>query len=248
LLALLLGALERARCSPAIANVVKALVKTKAKPMSFRRPLSVLLVLVGLVLGGLGPARAEAAADAAGFINDLVGQAIKTLDNKQLSEQDRVNRFRTLLVEDFDMPLIARFVIGRYWAEASDQDKQQFQKLFQEYVVRAYAQRFSEYNGETVKVIGSRKASETSTLVQSHVLRPNGAPPAKVDWRVRKGDGGFKVVDVDVEGVSMVLTQREEFGSVMQRSGGVAGLNKTLEEKLASGDTSLAAPVLPKKN
>jgi phospholipid transport system substrate-binding protein len=216
--------------------------------MSFRRPLSALVVFVGLALGGLGAARAEPAADAAGFVNDMVGQAIKTLDNKQLTEQDRVNHFRTLLLQDFDMPLIARFVIGRYWAEASDQEKQQFQALFQEYVVRAYAQRFSEYSGETVKILGSRKASETSTLVQSQVLRPNGAPPAKVDWRVRKGDAGFKVVDVDVEGVSMVLTQREEFGSVMQRTGGVAGLNKTLEEKLASGDTSLAAPVLPKKN
>ena len=56
---------------------------------------------------------------------------------------------------------------------------------------------------------------------------------------MRKADDGFKIVDVDVEGVSMVLTQREEFSSVIQRSGGLAGLNKTLQEKLASGDTSL---------
>jgi phospholipid transport system substrate-binding protein len=84
-------------------------------------------------------------------------------------------------------------------------------------------------------------------LVSSQVLRTDGAPPAKVDWRVRKDNaGGFKIVDIDVEGVSMLLTQREEFGSVIQRSGGdIAGLNKTLEQKLASGDTSLAAPPLP---
>jgi phospholipid transport system substrate-binding protein len=217
------------------------------RSMSLHRRLSVLLLIVGLAFGTAGTVRAEPATDAAGFVNELVHQALKSIDNKQVTEQERTNHFRDLLSKDFDMPRIGRFVLGRYWNDASDQDKQQFQQLFQEYVVRAYAQRFGEYNGETVKIMGSRQESETSTLVQSQILRPNGAPPAKVDWRVRKGDTGFKIVDVDVEGVSMVLTQREEFGSVMQRAGGVPGLNKTLQEKLASGDTSLAAPVLPKK-
>jgi phospholipid transport system substrate-binding protein len=215
-------------------------------PMSLQRPLSALILVVGLALGAAGIARAEPA-DPAGFVNELVGQALSTIDSKQVSEQDRTKKFRDLLAKDFDMPRIGRFVLGRYWNAASDPEKEQFQQLFQEYVVRAYAQRFGEYNGETVKIMGSRQESDTSTLVQSQILRPNGAPPAKVDWRVRKGDTGFRIVDVDVEGVSMVLTQREEFGSVMQRTGGVAGLIKTLQEKLASGDTSLAAPMLPKK-
>src|ERR1700730_15354326 len=214
--------------------------------MSIFRPLSVIVLVFGLVWGAAAP-RAAPATDPAGFINDLVTTALKALDNKQLSSDDRARQFKELLEQDFDMPRIGHFVLGRYWNDASDPDKQQFQKLFQEYVVRAYAQRFSEYSGETVKIMGSRPESETSTIVQSQILRTDGAPPAKVDWRVRKSDNGFKIVDVDVEGVSMVLTQREEFGSVMQRSGGIAGLNKTLVEKLASGDTSLAAPVLPKK-
>jgi phospholipid transport system substrate-binding protein len=215
--------------------------------MSVQRPLSVLLLLLGLTFGAAGTVRADPANDAAGFVNELVNEALKSVDSKKVTEQERTDHFRELLAKDFDMARIGRFVLGRYWNDSSDQDKQKFQQLFQEYVVRAYAQRFGEYNGETVKIMGSRQESETSTVVQSQILRPDGAPPAKVDWRVRKGDTGFKIVDVDVEGVSMVLTQREEFGSVMQRAGGIAGLNKTLEEKLASGDTSLAAPVLPKK-
>ncbi len=206
-----------------------------------RRLLRLLILVVGLSLaaGGLGKA---AGSDPVGFINELVDQALKALDNKQLSTEDRARQFRELLDQDFDMTRIAHFVLGRYWKEASEQDRQRFQMLFEEYVVRAYAQRFSDYSGEKVKITGSRPESETSTLVQSQIIRPDGAPPAKVDWRVRKADGGFKIVDVDVEGVSMVLTQREEFSSVIQRSGGLAGLNKTLEQKLASGDTTLAAP------
>lgn len=214
--------------------------------MSARRPPIWLSLAFALALFVV-PAKAAAPSDAASFINDLINTALKTLDNKQLSADDRAKTFRELLDRDFDMPRISRFVLGPYWREASDQEKQQFQKLFEDYVVRSYSKSFSEYSGEQMKVTGSRPESETSTLVQSQVIRQNG-PPAKVDWRVRKQDNDFKIIDVDVEGVSMVLTQREEFSSVIQRSGGtVAGLNKELQQKLAQGDTSLAAPILPEK-
>jgi phospholipid transport system substrate-binding protein len=213
--------------------------------MFFRRPLRLMILVVGLGLAAIG-ASAAAAGDAAGFINELVSQALKALDNKQLTTEDRARQFRDLLDHDFDIARISRFVLGRYWNDASDADKRQFQTLFEEYVVRAYAQRFSDYSGEQVKITGSRPEGETSTLVQSQIIRTDGAPPAKVDWRVRKDEAGFKIVDVDVEGVSMALTQREEFSAVIQRSGGLAGLNKTLQEKLASGDNSLATPPLPK--
>ena len=215
--------------------------------MSLRRPLTLVLLVASLGFGS-ATLRAAPASDASAFVKDLVGQAMQSLNDKKLSEEQREKQFRTMLHSDFDMPRISRFVVGRYWTTASDQDKQNFQRLFEDYVVRAYAARFSQYNGEQVKVIGSRPENETITLVSSQVLRPNGAPPAKVDWRVRKQDNDFKIVDIDVEGVSMLLTQREEFASVIQRSGGtVAGLNKTLEERLASGDTSLAAPPLPQQ-
>jgi phospholipid transport system substrate-binding protein len=177
----------------------------------------------------------------------LVNQALSSLDDKQLSTEAREAKFRSLLENNFDMPRISKFVLGRYWNDANDQEKQQFAKLFEEYIVRSYAQRFSEYSGEEVKIANSRPESETTTIVSSRIIRPNGAPPAKVDWRVRKDNNDFKIVDVDVEGVSMVLTQREEFSTVIQHNGGtVAGLNKTLQDKLASGDSSLAAPIMPK--
>jgi len=212
--------------------------------MSLRHPFR--LVILVLALGVAASELRGAPADPSGFVGELVNQALAALSNKQMGQEERTKHFRELLDHDFDMPRISRFVLGRYWNDANDQDKQQFLRLFEEYVVRSYAQRFSQYSGEQVKILGARPESETSTLVQSQILRLNGAPPAKVDWRVRKGESGFKIVDVDVEGVSMIVTQREEFSSVIQRSGGVAGLNKTLQEKLAAGDTSLASPPLPK--
>jgi phospholipid transport system substrate-binding protein len=213
--------------------------------MSLRRPLRLMVLVLGLAFAGTNAVAAIAADDASGFIKGLVDTAIKALANKQMSEEDRAKEFRALLDQDFDVPRISRFVLGHYWKDASDQERQQFLKLFEEYVVRSYAARFSEYSGETVKIVGSRPESETTTLVRSEIVRTNGAPPAKVDWRVHKDGAGYKIVDVDVEGVSMILTQREEFSSVIERQGGVAGLNHELEQKLASGEAALAQP-LPK--
>ena len=130
--------------------------------MSLRRPLRLMLLLVALGLAAAGTG-AAAAGDAQTFINDLVAQALKALDNKQLTTEDRAKQFRELLDHDFDMARISRFVLGRYWNEASEQERQQFQKLFEEYVVRAYAQRFSDYSGEKVKITGARPEGETST-------------------------------------------------------------------------------------
>jgi len=235
---------------PATAAISPVAATAKAAaPMSLlRRPLFLLVLVASL---GLAAATGRAAANteaATTFVSDLLSKALQSLADKSLTDEQREKQFRTMLDAKFDMPRISRFVLGRYWTTASEQERQNFQKLFEDYVVRAYSARFSQYSGEQVKVTGARPESDTVTLVTSQIIRPNGAPPAKIDWRVRKQDNDLKVVDIDVEGVSMLVTQREEFGSVIQRSGGtVAALNKTLQERLASGDTSLAAPPLPQK-
>jgi phospholipid transport system substrate-binding protein len=211
--------------------------------MVLLRPVSLLLLVVSLGLGG-PRASATTAPDAASFIKTLISQGLQTLNEKNLSPQVREQRFHKILEEDFDVPRISRFVLGRYWNTASEPEREAFTKTFQQWVIRAYATRFSEYSGDEVqvKVTGDRAESDANHIVTSQVLRPN-APPAHVDWRVRKQGNDYKIVDVDVEGVSMALTQREEFASVIQRNGGtVAGLTKALEQRIASGDTS-AAPL-----
>jgi len=137
------------------------------------------------------------------------------------------------------MPRISRFVLGRYWLSASEPEKQEFQRLFEEYVVRAYATRFSAYSGQTVKVTGSRMEGQDDAVVSSQIVQPQGGPPVKVDWAVKKSGSDYRITDVSVEGVSMVLTQKQEFAAVIERSGGgIAGLNKAIQDKL--GATSMA--------
>ena len=209
--------------------------------MHLRRPLSLMVLVLAFVLPATA-SRAAPATNAGTFIQNLVSQAIDLLNNKQMAAPDREQHFTALLHDNFDIPRIARFVLGRYWRTATPQERQEFTQLFGRWVVQTYSARFSEYRGETVKVTGTRDESPTSSIVSSQLIRPNGTPPAKVDWRVRHENGDYKIIDVDVEGVSMALTQRDEFASVIQRNGGtVASLNHVLEQKLASTNTAPAA-------
>ena len=190
-------------------------------------------------------ANAAPATDPADFVNGMIQQALDILRDKQMTDDARQQKFSTMLHLNFDIPRISRFVLGRYWSTASDDDRNTFNGLFEEWVVRTYSQRFKDYGGENIKVLGSRAESDTSFVVQSQLIHPDGSPPASVDWHINKGPDGFKVVDVEVEGVSMALTEREEFSAVIQRNGGsVASLNQALQQKLASGavDTTGSDP------
>ncbi len=202
-----------------------------------RQRITLILSVIGLVFGlALPGARALQAADPAALINNLVGEAIANIKAQQVSDEDRATKFRGLLEAGFDIPRISRFVLGRYWNGASDGARQEFAGLFEDWVVRTYSSRFKAYSGQIIQVTGTRPESDITTVVLSQFVDPNGgAPPAKIEWHVRKeADGSFKIVDVSVEGISMALTQRDEIAAVADRSGGtVEGLNKALQERLA---------------
>jgi phospholipid transport system substrate-binding protein len=194
----------------------------------------VLIVSSLLLLVILLTARpAAAAADPAAMITDLGNQALEVL-GKNVNPSDRVARFRQLFSQDFDVPEIARFVLGRYWHVATAPQQQEFLGLFTDYIAIAYSDRLAEYSGETLKVTGSRPDPDGS-VVSSEIVRTNGAPPANVDWRLTREDGTYKISDVVVDGISMAVTQRSEFASVIQRNGGqVQGLIDALRQKMAA--------------
>jgi phospholipid transport system substrate-binding protein len=197
--------------------------------MSLRFAARTSALLLAVILPLAAPARA--ADDSAGFIADLGQRTVKVLASK-LAEKEREAQFRVIFNEGFDVTAISRFVLGQYWRTASEAQRQDFVALFEAYVVHAYAVRFNEYAGQQLQVVGARAEGDDSSLVQSRIAQPNGAPPLKVDWRVGKTGKGFKINDVVVEGISMAITQRQEFASVIQRNGGqIDALLKLLREK-----------------
>src|SRR5215469_11733805 len=198
--------------------------------MERRSFLKRILILIAGILAAHQPA--AAAADPSALINNLGSRALDVL-GKGTPESQRVARFRELLREDFDVPGIARFVLGRYWNTATEEQRAEFVKLFEEYIALAYSTRLAEYTGETFKVTGSRPDAD-GAIVSSQIIRPAGAQPVKVDWRLTGRNGAYKIADVSVDGISMAVTQRSEFASVIQHNGGqVQGLITMLRERTA---------------
>lgn len=204
-----------------------------------RRTLLLTAPALGVSLALASKARAAPAQSAEAFITTLANDALKTLSEK-LPEAEIEKRFRVLLEKNFDLRRIGRFVLGRYWNGASDGEKRDFQKLFEDYVVRSYSLRFSEYSGETVKVTGSRPQSQENSIVASQILPTDGSPPVKLDWIVAKTGDDYRIIDVSVSGVSMSVTHRQEFAAVIEKTGGgVTALNKALQDKLNGATAAL---------
>ena len=197
-----------------------------------RRASSIGAVFLMLAILTAGP-RAWAAGDPQAFVNTLGTRAIEVL-GPAVPEQQRLARFRELFHNDFDIPGIGQFVLGRYWRTATPQEQQEFLSLFQEYIVQAYSTRLGQYGGAPFRVTGSRQTGN-ETVVTSEILRPGGGAPVQVDWFLIEPGGHYLITDVYVGGVSMKVTQRDEFASVIQRNGGQVGALLTqLRQKVAA--------------
>ena len=180
-------------------------------------------------------ASARNAGDPGSFVSSLAQDAIDQLAAPNLSEGERNTRFRKLFSDGFDVPLIARFVLGRYWRQATEAERAEYLRLFDELVVQTYARRFNEFNTARLRVLSVSRPNEDNDVIVAVEGTVAGKPPVRLDVRVRQGSSAYKVIDVSIEGVSMAVTQRDEFSSVIQRGGGkVEALLASLREKVGA--------------
>ncbi len=173
------------------------------------------------------------------FVKSMTDRGLKFLADTNASKAQKTADFRKLLDESFDLETIGRFALGRYWNAATDTQKKDYLKLFKTMVVDVYSNRFEEYKGQKIEVRSFRSIGNQDTLVSSFMIPPNGGEEVQVDWRVRNKGGSYKIVDVLVAGVSMSVTQRSEFSSVIQRGGGNVD---ALIAQLKSGKAPVAQP------
>lgn len=153
------------------------------------------------------------------FIEGIAQRGIGFLSDETLSDAQRAQEFRKLLRESFDMKTIGRFALGRYWKTSTEKERKEYLKLFEDMIVTVYSRRFSDYDGHKLEVTGAMPTGKSDAIVSSHIV-PESGPKVAVEWRVRYKNGQYKVVDIIVEKVSMSLTQRSDFASVIQRGGG----------------------------
>lgn len=202
--------------------------------ISVRRPglggLAVSALLALHILSSAAHAGIDEGADK--FVRSLAEKAIQSLTGADVARPERVRRFRVMFKENFAVRSIGKFVLGRHWRRASDDEKREYFQLFEDLMVVTYVDRFQRYAGEALKVTKARADTDTIATVFSEIERPGGAQPIRVDWRVGTNGTIYKVLDVVVEGTSMSNTLRSDFGSIVRREGGrVSGLLVKLREK-----------------
>jgi phospholipid transport system substrate-binding protein len=151
----------------------------------------------------------------------------------QLAAGDRQKMLK--LAEDKVLPHVdfgeaARLALGRSWNQATPEQRKQVVAEFRAMLVRTYASAIDAYRGQTLHVLPVRmKPADTDVTVRNRYLRP-GATPVMIEYQMHKTAQGWKIYDIVVEGVSLVITYRSEFDAVVKQDG-IEGLIRRLAEK-----------------
>ena len=173
-----------------------------------------------------------AESDPGSYVMEMTTNAINTLTDKSISQNEKESQFGKLFDKNFDIPSISRFVLGKYWKQASLDQKKNFMKAFRNYVVKTYSSRFNEYSGEKLKLVNYENEKNPKIFLVHTILERQDAPVIKVDWRIGKKKDRFVILDIIIEGISLAITQRSEFVSVIdQNEGSIDQLISLLKER-----------------
>jgi phospholipid transport system substrate-binding protein len=197
-----------------------------------RRRLLLAALAAGLLpLGWRAAGAAPSAEDARALIEEVSAKVLAILSDQALSDRQKFDALVELLDGPIDLDLVARLILGRHWRTADAAEREEYLALFREYALANLASKLHLYRGQSFEVTGARVVSDQDALVTSRILS-SGEPPLQVDWRLRERDGSPPVtIDLIVEGVSLIVTLRSEFGSVIERQG-FAGLLAELRQRI----------------
>ena len=200
------------------------------------------MILGASIYCALGVAHAEVAAPD-NLIKNTVQEVMAVIkQDKDIQAGDR--KKITALVDakvlpHFDFARMTQLAVGKYWRSATPEQKQALVTEFRNMLVRTYTKVFTVYRDQSVEVKPSRMAAGDTEVTVKTVINKPGSQPIPVDYEMKIGADGWKVFDISIEGVSMVMSYRGTFASQIQE-GGIDGLIKTLSDKNtnpAEGDT-----------
>ena len=154
------------------------------------------------------------------FVNKFAVEAITILSDETLNENDRNNKFANLVMSSIDINLISKFVLSKSWKTATDEQKEAYINAFKKYFINSYANKLNQYSGEKILISGSEEAGKY-IIVNSNIVR-EGTDTLKISlkWRLLNKNGVIKIIDLNIEGISLVIAQREEFQSFLANNDG----------------------------
>ncbi len=189
------------------------------------------LILLSFLLASGSHAQGLAPDALAKSVTDDVLAAIRSDKDIQSGNQRKVLELvEAKVLPHFSFPRMTQLAMGKNWRAANAEQQKRLIAEFRVLLVRTYTTAFTQYKNQTVDYKPVRmSAADTDVVVQSQIKQPSGAPIA-VDYNMEKTDGGWKVYNVKIEGISLIENYRNTFNTEVERNG-VDGLIKTLAEK-----------------
>jgi len=165
------------------------------------------------------------------FVQETVDSASEAL-NKRLSKEEKMEKLKIIAKKTVDIQGIGNYSLGTYRKTISDQKKDEYFDIFEQYFLKSFASRLAEYTDPKIRVDSQKKLNEKYTMVSSVLLATAKRPEVKIDWRVvTKNPDNPLIIDVIIEGVSLAKVQREEFNSIIQNNDDdIDALLKNLKE------------------
>ncbi len=185
-------------------------------------------------LGASATAQAETPAE---FLKDFSDSAVSELTGEEISQNERESRFHDMLERGFDVPAVSQFILARYWRAASEQEREKFIAVFKDYLTQRFLPLFDGASDFELQFGEGQALQGRDDLFDVPVVfRPaGGGEPVNTVWRVRQQGENFKILDVRAEGVSLAVTLRDEYTSVVRQKGSVNALVEELRRLIDSG-------------
>ena len=164
------------------------------------------------------------------FVQSTVNRASEIL-SKNISKDERINGLKTIARETVDIKGIGFYSLGSARKNLSDDQKRTYFKLFENYFLKSFSSRLSEYTNPKIEVQSKKILNKNYTIVNSVLVSTPDRPEVKIDWRIyTKNPDDPLVRDLIIEGLSLARTQKEEFASILNSNdNNINVLFKTLE-------------------
>ena len=171
---------------------------------------------------------ASSFSDEKDFVSNFADSAIDILSDKEILEGEKNSKFTDLVMSAIDLNLISKFVLSKTWKNATDDQRERYIRAFKDYFINSYANKLDQYSGEQVEVVDAEEAGKY-VIVNSFIYR-EGTDTLKINlkWRLLSTDGKIKIIDLNIEGISLIIAQREEFQSFLANNEG--DLEKLIEK------------------
>lgn len=166
---------------------------------------------------------------------DNIGKQVLAVVNGSGAQADKQNQLRQLFSQNVDTDWMGRFVLGAGWQKINEDQRARYLTAYRQYLLERYTTNFSDYNGSKYTITGVKDEADGQYSVAMNINAPQAEQKeVKAGYRLRMDEAGsFKIIDIIIEGVSLITTQRSEFSSIMQQ-GGIDTLISKLDAKNAA--------------